>query len=169
MEFIAFYLYTVVCWYVRPCQELQLTIEWVTRSIAIELLTTNCAPPGTEFYNQKPSVLFIIYNKRKTGRSDTIHLCLYGRTFRQIIVTSSGFFFITVCYYYYIFFFCEMRFKWVVHMNVLYCEFKLRNAKELETIGATNAITLLWINITFIVLHCSFYYFNLNMQFLFDL
>jgi len=45
----------------RPCQELQLTIEWVTRSIAIELLTTNCAPPGTEFYNQKLSVLFNIY------------------------------------------------------------------------------------------------------------
>jgi len=55
------------------------------------------------------------------------------------------------------------------HERILYYENKLQNAKELETIGATNAITSLWINITFIVLHCSFYYFNLNMTFLFDL
>jgi len=132
----------VVYWHARPCQELQLTIEWVTRSIAIELLTTNCAPPGTEFYNQKPSALYfiILYNKRKTGRRDTIHFYVCTVVLSAKFVTSSGFFFITVCYRYYYYIFCEMRFERVVHMNVVYYDFKLRNAKELETIGATNAI-----------------------------
>jgi len=134
---------TAVCWHARPCQELQLTIEWVTRSIAIELLTTNCAPPGTEFYNQKASALFIIYNKRKTGRSDTIHLCRHCRTFRQIR-DSLGFFFHYCLLLLLLLYFLRNEIRMSgTHERILYYENKLRNAKELETIGATNAITSL--------------------------
>jgi len=128
---------TVVCWHARPCQELQLTIEWVTRSIAIELLTTNCAPPGTEFYNQKPSALFIIYiingKQVEVTRSIYVGTAVLSAKF----VTSSGFFFHYCLLLLLLLYFLRNEIRMSgTHELILYYENKLRNAKELETMGA---------------------------------